>query len=381
MSNINLFRYLIFSIIGILIINNDIKASDSITIFTPFSKISVPPGESVDYNIDVINNGNSPQNLDISISGMPKDWNYILKSGGWNIQQLYLLPNERRNLSLKVDIPLKVNKGNYRFRVNAGHKWSLPLTINVSKAGTFKTEFNAEQSNMQGSSSSVFTYTANLKNLTADKQLYSLTANAPMGWVVTFKAKYKQVTSVDIEPNASENITIEINPPDFIEAGTYKIPVRAATSTTAADITLEAVITGTYNMELTTPSGLLSSSITTGEEKRVELVIKNTGSAELTNITLSFSAPVNWDVIFDPKKIDKLEAGKTAQVFATIKSNKKSIPGDYMVNIEARTNEISSKITFRMAVKTPMLWGWIGVLIILIALGSVYYLFRKYGRR
>jgi uncharacterized membrane protein len=32
-------------------------------------------------------------------------------------------------------------------------------------------------------------------------------------------------------------------------------------------------------------------------------------------------------------------------------------------------------------VKTPMLWGWVGVLIIFIALGSVYYLFRKFGRR
>jgi uncharacterized membrane protein len=28
-----------------------------------------------------------------------------------------------------------------------------------------------------------------------------------------------------------------------------------------------------------------------------------------------------------------------------------------------------------------MLWGWIGVLIIIFALGIVYFLFRKYGRR
>ncbi len=68
-------------------------------------------------------------------------------------------------------------------------------------------------------------------------------------------------------------------------------------------------------------------------------------------------------------------------VTATIKADKKAIPGDYVTNLEARTPEASSKASFRMSVKTPMLWGWIGVLIIAAAIGTVWYLFRKYGRR
>lgn len=83
----------------------------------------------------------------------------------------------------------------------------------------------------------------------------------------------------------------------------------------------------------------------------------------------------------DPKQIDKLQAGKAAQVFATIKAHKKAIPGDYVTIIDAKTPEVSSKVSFRISVETPMLWGWIGVLIIIVALGGVYYLFRKYGRR
>jgi uncharacterized membrane protein len=34
-----------------------------------------------------------------------------------------------------------------------------------------------------------------------------------------------------------------------------------------------------------------------------------------------------------------------------------------------------------MSVRTPMLWGWIGIFIIIAAIGIVWYLFRKYGRR
>lgn len=56
-------------------------------------------------------------------------------------------------------------------------------------------------------------------------------------------------------------------------------------------------------MELTTPRGLLSSDITAGETKRIDLVVKNTGSAELKDIELSASKPVDWEVTFEPAKL------------------------------------------------------------------------------
>jgi uncharacterized membrane protein len=234
---------------------------------------------------------------------------------------------------------------------------------------------------MQGNANSSFTFNTDLKNRTPDKQLYALMAEAPRGWNVSFKSSYQPLTSINIEANVSQPIIIDIKPPDRIEAGTYKIPVIAATNTTSATLVLEVVITGSYNIELTTPTGLLSTSITAGDMKRVELQINNTGSSELTDINLTFSAPLNWDVTFDPKKVDKLQPGKVAQVFATIKADRKAIAGDYVTTIESKTPEVSSKISFRISVETPMLWGWVGVLIIIVALGSVYYLFRKYGRR
>ncbi len=101
----------------------------------------------------------------------------------------------------------------------------------------------------------------------------------------------------------------------------------------------------------------------------------------LSDVQLTHAAPVNWEVTFEPKKIESILAGREATVTATIKADKKAIPGDYVTNLEARTPEASSKASFRMSVKTPMLLGWIGVLVIAAAIGTVWYLFRKYGRR
>ena len=82
--------------------SNTALAADSVTLYTPYTKISVPPGESIDYIIDVINNSNEIKNVDISLAGMPKGWNYILKSGAWNIGQLSILPGGKQSISLKV---------------------------------------------------------------------------------------------------------------------------------------------------------------------------------------------------------------------------------------------------------------------------------------
>ncbi len=373
--------FLTLSLGIICFVSHAAEAIENVTLYTPYTKISVPPGESIDYAIDVINNSKELQNVEISVAGMPKGWNYNLKSGGWVIKQISILPGEKKSLSLKVEIPMQVNKGNYRFQVLAKGFSSLPLVINISEQGTFKTEFTTQQSNMQGNATTPFNFNANLKNRTADKQQYAFMANAPRGWTVTFKSNGQPVTSVTTEPNSTQNITIEIKAPERIEAGKYKIPVRAATSASFADLELEVAITGSYSMELTTPTGLLSADLTAGEEKQVELKITNTGSSELSDIKPESAAPVNWNVSFDPKKVDKLQPGQSTPVYAKIKADKKAIPGDYVTNIEAKTPEVSSKLSFRISVATPMLWGWTGVFIILVALGSVYQLFRKYGRR
>lgn len=354
--------------------------SKSVILYTPYTKISVSPGASVTYNVDLINNTDDVLTTNLTVSGLSGSWKYEIKSGGWSLNQLSVLPKEKKTFDLKVEVPLKVNRGNYHFTVSASeHK--LPLEVNVAQQGTYQTEFTTDQPNMQGNSKSTFTFSATLKNQTADQQLYALMANAPRGWNVIFKPNYKQATSVQVEPNSSQNVSIEITPPANVEAGNYKIPVRAAAGTTSAELDLEVVVTGTYQMELSTPQGLLSTDVTAGDVKRLELVVRNTGSSLLKDIQMSASKPVDWEVTFEPAKIDMLKAGETTSVIATLKASKKAIPGDYVTTMMAKTPEVNVDAQFRIAVKTPMIWGWVGVFIILVAVGTVFYLFRKYGRR
>lgn len=377
-----LFNLIFSSVLGIITFGGlSAATSGSVTLYTPYTKITVPPGQSVNYQIDLINNSKSLLNANLSVSGVPYTWKYTLESGGWSIGELSVLPGERKSIALKVDVPYLVNKGTYHFKIMAADSVVLPLAIVVSSKGTYETELTTDQPNMQGSSTSTFTFRATLKNQTAEQQLYALMADVSRGWNVTFKADYKQVTSVELNSNTTKDITIDITAPAEIEAGTYQIPISAKTNSTSASLSLEVAITGTYKMELTTPSGLLSSSVTAGDEQTIPMVVRNTGSSLLSDVKLAASTPSGWRVDFKPAKIDKILPGKDEQVTAVIKADKKAIPGDYVVGMEASTPETKAQATFRMAVKTPLLWGWVGVLVIGIALASVFYLFRKYGRR
>ncbi len=157
--------------------------------------------------------------------------------------------------------------------------------------------------------------------------------------------------------------------------------MRAVTKSTSAELALEVAITGTFQMELTTPQGLLSSDITAGDTKRIDLEIVNSGSSMLKDIQLTSRKPSDWEVSFEPSKVESLKAGTIANVTAILKASSKALPGDYVVTIDAKTPEVNANAQFRIAVKTPLIWGWMGALVIVVTIGGVYFLFRKYGRR
>jgi len=354
--------------------------TDSLKLFTPYTKVSVAPGKSVSYSIDVINDGSTIRNENIVISNIQRSWDYSITAGGYTINKLAVLPGKKETIKLKVDIPYQVRKGNYTFYAKAGDL-TLPLTINVSSAGSTVSEFTCDQKNMEGTSSSSFNFSATLKNKTATSQQYALMANAPRGWKVVIKANSKQATSTEVDADGTKNIRFEIKPSPTVKAGTYKIPVKAVSGSSTSELEFEVVITGTYEMDLTTPSGLLSAHITAGAEKKIELAVKNTGSVDLENVELKATKPKNWEVTFDPKEIDKIAPGKTATVYATISADKKAIPGDYVTKIEAKTPDVKTSASFRMSVRTPITVGVIGVIIIVAVLLGIGWLFKKYGRR
>ncbi|SES68960.1 Uncharacterized membrane protein [Oceanobacillus limi] len=369
-------------VLGGMLFHTQITHAD-VTAYTPYTGLSVTPGEDIEYSVDIINDGNSVENVSFEMEGLPEDWDYSITANGTSIQQLSIRPNKEEQVRINVTVPLKIEKGEYNFNLvtKGTNQDKLPFLVRVTEEGTFKTNFTMDQTNMQGHADSEFNYSATLKNQTAEKQHYGLSAQAPEGWNVQFKADGNTVTSVTLEPSAEKSVEVVVTPAENAKADTYKIPINASSGTTSSDIEVEAVITGTYGVTVTTPDGNLNADVTAGGERNIELVVENTGTTDLTDIELRATTPPDWEASFDEDTIPTLKAGKKATIKATLSAPDSAIAGDYVTTFTAQTAEVSHDATFRMSVKTSTLWGFVGVGTILAVVGGLYGIFRKYGRR
>jgi uncharacterized membrane protein len=237
---------------------------------------------------------------------------------------------------------------------------------------------------LRGQTDATFEFSLDVANKSENDRTFNLAAQAPEKWEVNFKPGYeqKQISSLRIRGGGNQTVAVSVSPNRDATSGEYPILVRISAGDSKADVPLRVVLTGIYKLDAATPSGILSAEAVTGQPTTVSLVVKNTGSATNRNISLSSFKPENWKVEFKPEKIEALEPGAFKQVDATITPATTSLVGDYSVGLSADGERGSSKtVEMRVTVKAPTTWGWIGVGLIVLAIGGMGGLFVWLGRR
>jgi len=246
---------------------------------------------------------------------------------------------------------------------------------------TGRSGFSAKLINIEAATNETFRYTTTLHNGSTSAQVYDLNAGLPIGWMIAFKVDGVQLTSINMDAGKSQDISVEINAAPNAAPKKYAIPIKAASSADTLSLNLEAVIKGSYGVILSTPTGRLSEEVTSGSQTQLQLVIKNSGTLPLNDLQLSGQLPTGWEAAYEPAAIKQLAPGASANITATLKVPDKTLAGDYAANFTATSSSANAQIAYRITVKTSLLSGWIGIFAIFMAIGIVYYLIRKYGRR
>jgi len=366
-------------------------AEGGLTLSTTYPGVTVSPGQEFTFDLVVKNESGVPQNVALSLSQLPEGWTARFTGNSKPVSRVFVDNDEDNNtskVSLVVKVPEDAPEGVQSIVATAtgqnGAVSSLQLDLNVSTQGYTQDTLTAQYQELAGSSTSTFNFSMTLKNNSGDQQGYSLAApEVPQGWQVKFTtSSSQQISSVNLDAGRSETITVGVTPPVDVEPGKYIIPVTATSTGTPLKLDFAVYIIGTYEMKLSTPTGLLSVDAVAGQGSTVTLNIENTGNADLSNITLTAkSTPANWTVTFDKDTIETLPAGQSAQVTATIKPAKDAVTGDYVVSIQAKSTLASSQADFRVTVKTSTVWGIVGIVIIAAVVVALVLMFRKFGRR
>jgi uncharacterized membrane protein len=221
-----------------------------------------------------------------------------------------------------------------------------------------------------------------------DRQLFNLNSTTQPGWDVTFTSSSgKTITAVQLGPvdyTVTESTKINMTPSlgQIPAPGDYPLTVTVSSGSLSQTINLKATVKARYSFELSTPTGNLNTSSTSGQENHSPMQVINTGSAAIDKLAFTATSPEGWIVTFSPNQIETIGAGQTQQVEVIITPpGGKTVAGDYMVNITANNGTISRTLDLRVTVSTPTIWGWVGIIIVVLVIAGLAVLFVKLGRR
>jgi uncharacterized membrane protein len=356
--------------------------------------------ETVSLDLIIKNNGHKDETVFLRIEKKPDNWKAKIEKYGDVITGVFVPAGESKTLTFSADEKDEDDKltiGEYQFEVvvsTEDKKLTQTATANITvkEQEKKKTEEGQEQKAirittsypvLRGASDSEFEFSIDIYNETDKDDMFSLRAEKPKGWDVSFKPSYenKYIGSLQIKSNLSQSIDVEISPAPRAEIGEHPIKVFAKSSEGEAEIELKVVLTGTHKVTCRTLNGILSLTARKGKEANISMYVINEGSSPEREISFTSFKPENWEVSFDPEKVEGLEAGDMKQVEVTINPAPEALVGDYSVAVNARSDEASADIEFRITVKAATTWGWIGVVIIVVVIGGLAIAFKRLGRR
>jgi uncharacterized repeat protein (TIGR01451 family) len=360
-----------------------VSAADTLTVTTPFPAVVAEPGTTATFKLAV--GVTTAGRVDLTTTGVPSGWTVRFLGGGLVVDGAYVDPKVATDLSLSVEVPQGTAAGTTTITVQASSgslTATLPLSLRVADAAAGSVTLTSDFPELRGPSSSAFTFNITVHNDTAAEATFSMDATGPAGWTVTAKpAGQAQATSATVAAGSTGGITVSATPPADVAAGTFPVQVSVTGGGKTATTPLQVVITGVYTMTVSTPDQVLSTTANAGSEKSFQLTFTNTGTAPITNVKPSASAPTSWKVTFDPPTIASLDPKTPVTVTALITPTSDAIAGDYVVTMTATGAEANGSTDIRVRVETPQFWWIVGVVLIAGTFAGLYWVFRTYGRR
>jgi uncharacterized membrane protein len=236
-----------------------------------------------------------------------------------------------------------------------------------------------------------YSFGVDIKYAGNDKKTFNLSVTAPPGWSATITAGYPesqvsavQISPVDINSPSTESVKVNVTPNqgNLPDPGDYITTLKVNSGSLTQSIDLKATVKAKYAFVMSTDTGNLNTQAVAGKENHFSFKLYNTGSAPIDKINFTSTKPDGWIVNFKPDKVDSLGAGQTQQVDVVITPPEgKTIAGDYMINLKADNGTSSQNMDVRVTVSTPTIWGWVGIIIIVVVIGGLAVLFMKLGRR
>lgn len=358
-----------------------------------YTGVVIPLGDDVSMDVIFYNKGRSNEDIRVWIEEKPENWKARIKTYRYDVTGVHVPSDDDKTLTFEAEPEDGVAPGTYDFKIAAktlDGKFNMHQTVSVAVAEKAVDEKKSKGVKittsypvLQGPSDVTFEFSVEVDSKLDEDAVFNLFAQGPESWDINFKPAYesKYISSLRLKANQSSTIAVEVKPAATAQAGDYPIQLRVASGDAKAEAQLMVILTGTYDLEIGTATGLLSLDALQGKPAKLTFYVKNTGSAVNHDINFMSFKPENWEIAFDPESIPAVDPSDLKQVDVTITPNKEALVGDYSVSIRTEGEKATKDIEFRVTVKASSAWGWIGIGIIVLVIIGLIGLFRWLGRR
>ena len=363
-----------------------VTAADGLEVTTPYTAVAVAPGNKVSFDLEV--SSTRTANVDLSLSGVPSGWTANIFGGGNVVEGVAVTSGTPAKVRLDVTVPADAAATTSTVRVTArggGAEDVLPIAIRVNASAAGDLTLTTNTPELTGASDKSFKFDLQFKNDTAQDVTVSAAATGPEGWTIdTSLTGATDAASTVVKAGSTQSISVTAKPAEGTAADTYPIKVTATAGDRSVEADVSVAVTGSYSMELSTPNDRLSASGSAGSATTMQFVVRNTGTAAITAVKVEGTPPSGWDVALEPADgVPSIEPNQTGTLTATITPNRDAVAGDYVVNFKATSTEdtTGANAQIRFTVEASLIWALVGVVLIALILGALYYVFRTYGRR
>ncbi|HET9614770.1 MAG TPA: NEW3 domain-containing protein [Candidatus Limnocylindrales bacterium] len=365
-----------------------VVAATPFAVTTPYPQIAVAPGSTASFDLSIT----APRDgiASLAVTGAPTGWTATLHGGGFVVSGIAVTSAKAATARLDVKVPgdTTVTQGNMTVTAKLGSDTAtLPISVAVNANVAGAVTVSSDSPTLTGPNTTTFSFDLTVNNGTAQDQTISAKATAPSGWTVTTKLSDAQAASTIVKAGASSTVTVSATPPQDAPAGHTDIDVTVTAGTQQIPGKLGVDITGSFKITLSTPNQLISMHGPAGSVTTQQVVVKNDGTAPLTNVKMTGSVPSNWKIDFDQPTIAQIAPGDQATVTASITPSGDAVTGDYQVTITGNapgdngTNAATNDLAMTFTVETSPIWLLAGVALIIVILAALFYVFRTYGRR
>ena len=234
-----------------------------------------------------------------------------------------------------------------------------------------------------------FEFNVSFQYIGLGSKVFDVTFTAPPGWDTYMTPRYekeKKISSFTLQPSftTGEEFRIVAIAPAFPlpEPGDYRITVEAISDTVSGSTDVTAVITAYYLLKALPTNERYDTSARAGEDNVFSIVVANLSTDVVNDINFIANNPEGWSVTFNPDKIEVMEPFTEQTVEVTIKPPSRTVAGDYMMSIRTSATQVSDeRMNIRVTVKTPTIWGWVGVGIIIVVVIGLLVVFMRFSRR